>query len=291
MLPLSTGLSQALRCPRNGGRGPQGRRGERVGAIGSSTRSRGAASVTNHARAGVSGPSGRQGSRSATVDPGGARGARRYRRWRGGAGRASVLRAASFAGAVLGDPGELHAALGASGNVASASTTSGCAQGRAGLPARLPAAASSASSMSTALAPVLRQGRFTSSRATMNASADAGALSTCSTENRRPIPRRPPNQTATRQAQNREGHQRLRLVATPRAARPRPRVPRRHRRGAEPVRVETPAPPLPMPDPAKATIEGWKPRQLPGGEWGAILKGPNVADLPTTTSCSEPRSS
>jgi len=32
--------------------------------------------------------------------------------------------------------------------------------------------------------------------------------------------------------------------------------------------------------PAKATIEGWKPRRLPGGEWGAILRGPNVAELP-----------
>ena len=35
-----------------------------------------------------------------------------------------------------------------------------------------------------------------------------------------------------------------------------------------------------MPDPAKATIEGWKPRRLPGDEWGAILRGPNVAELP-----------
>ena len=27
-------------------------------------------------------------------------------------------------------------------------------------------------------------------------------------------------------------------------------------------------------------IEGWKPRRLPGGEWGAVLTGRNVAELP-----------
>ena len=48
----------------------------------------------------------------------------------------------------------------------------------------------------------------------------------------------------------------------------------------EPLPVETPATPLPKPDPAKAPIEGWKPRRLPGGEWGAVLSGPNVAELP-----------
>ena len=47
----------------------------------------------------------------------------------------------------------------------------------------------------------------------------------------------------------------------------------------ERVPVETPAMP-PPPDPAKPTVEGWKPRRLPGGEWGAILSGPNVAGLP-----------
>ena len=46
----------------------------------------------------------------------------------------------------------------------------------------------------------------------------------------------------------------------------------------EPVPVETPEPP--KPDPAKTPIEGWKPRRLPGGEWGAVLTGPNVAGLP-----------
>lgn len=46
----------------------------------------------------------------------------------------------------------------------------------------------------------------------------------------------------------------------------------------EPEPVETPEPP--GPDPAKTPIEGWKPRRLPGGEWGAVLTGPNVAGLP-----------
>ena len=46
----------------------------------------------------------------------------------------------------------------------------------------------------------------------------------------------------------------------------------------EPVPVETPEPP--RPDPAKTPIEGWKPRRLPGGEWGAVLTGPDVAELP-----------
>ena len=36
----------------------------------------------------------------------------------------------------------------------------------------------------------------------------------------------------------------------------------------------------PSPDPAKTPIEGWKPRRLPGGEWGAVLTGANVAELP-----------
>ena len=48
----------------------------------------------------------------------------------------------------------------------------------------------------------------------------------------------------------------------------------------EPEPVETPATPPQKPDPAKAPIEGWKPRRLPGGEWGAVLTGPNVAGLP-----------
>ena len=46
----------------------------------------------------------------------------------------------------------------------------------------------------------------------------------------------------------------------------------------EPEPVETPEPP--RPDPAKTPIEGWKPRRLPGGEWGAVLTGPDVAELP-----------
>ena len=46
----------------------------------------------------------------------------------------------------------------------------------------------------------------------------------------------------------------------------------------EPVPVETPE--HPGPDPAKTPIEGWKPRRLPGGEWGAVLTGPRVAELP-----------
>ena len=36
----------------------------------------------------------------------------------------------------------------------------------------------------------------------------------------------------------------------------------------------------PGPDPTKPTIKGWKPRRLPGGEWGAILTSPDVAGLP-----------
>ena len=46
----------------------------------------------------------------------------------------------------------------------------------------------------------------------------------------------------------------------------------------DPEPVETPEPP--SPDPTKTPIEGWKPRRLPGGEWGAVLTGPDVADLP-----------
>lgn len=48
----------------------------------------------------------------------------------------------------------------------------------------------------------------------------------------------------------------------------------------EPETVEAPETPPPKPDPAKTTIEGWKPRRLTGGEWGAVLTGPNVAELP-----------
>ena len=48
----------------------------------------------------------------------------------------------------------------------------------------------------------------------------------------------------------------------------------------EPEPVETPATPPPKPDPVKTPIEGWKPRRLPGGEWGAVLSGANVAELP-----------
>lgn len=36
----------------------------------------------------------------------------------------------------------------------------------------------------------------------------------------------------------------------------------------------------PDPDPHKTLIEGWKPRRLPGGQWGAILEGERVATLP-----------
>lgn len=48
----------------------------------------------------------------------------------------------------------------------------------------------------------------------------------------------------------------------------------------EPVPVETPATPLPKPNPAKTLIKGWKPRRLPGGEWGAVLTGPRVPEIP-----------
>ena len=51
-------------------------------------------------------------------------------------------------------------------------------------------------------------------------------------------------------------------------------------RNRNPSPSRRPATPLPKPDPAKTTIEGWKPRRLPGGEWGAVLTGPNVAQLP-----------
>ena len=37
---------------------------------------------------------------------------------------------------------------------------------------------------------------------------------------------------------------------------------------------------VPEPDPNKTPIEGWKPRGLPGGQWGAMLEGPRVAGLP-----------
>ena len=36
----------------------------------------------------------------------------------------------------------------------------------------------------------------------------------------------------------------------------------------------------PEPDPKKALIEGWRPRQLDNGKWGAGLEGPRVAELP-----------
>ena len=48
----------------------------------------------------------------------------------------------------------------------------------------------------------------------------------------------------------------------------------------DPEPVETPATPPPKPDPGKPPIHGWKPRRLPGGEWGAVLTGPDVAELP-----------
>jgi len=34
------------------------------------------------------------------------------------------------------------------------------------------------------------------------------------------------------------------------------------------------------PDPHKPAIEGWGPRKLSDGEWGAVLEGPGVAGLP-----------
>ena len=34
------------------------------------------------------------------------------------------------------------------------------------------------------------------------------------------------------------------------------------------------------PDPHKPPIEGWKPRRLAGGQWGAVLEGDSVATLP-----------
>jgi len=40
------------------------------------------------------------------------------------------------------------------------------------------------------------------------------------------------------------------------------------------------APDAPETDTNKTTIEGWKPRRLPGDVWGAVLEGPKVAELP-----------
>lgn len=37
---------------------------------------------------------------------------------------------------------------------------------------------------------------------------------------------------------------------------------------------------VPEPDPQKTPIEGWRPRKLPGGQWGALLEGTGVAGLP-----------
>ena len=37
---------------------------------------------------------------------------------------------------------------------------------------------------------------------------------------------------------------------------------------------------VPEPDPQKTPIEGWRPRRLPGDQWGARLEGPGVAALP-----------
>ena len=34
------------------------------------------------------------------------------------------------------------------------------------------------------------------------------------------------------------------------------------------------------PDPRKTAITGWRPRRLPGDQWGALLEGPGVAGLP-----------
>ena len=36
---------------------------------------------------------------------------------------------------------------------------------------------------------------------------------------------------------------------------------------------------VPEPDPNKTPIQGWRPRPLPG-DWGAVLEGPEVAELP-----------
>ena len=57
-------------------------------------------------------------------------------------------------------------------------------------------------------------------------------------------------------------------------------VPRRQADLTDRGAVETAATPPPKPDPAKTPIEGWKPRRLPGGEWGAVLTGSHVAELP-----------
>ena len=37
---------------------------------------------------------------------------------------------------------------------------------------------------------------------------------------------------------------------------------------------------VPEPDSQKTPIEGWRPRGLPDGQWGALLEGPGVAELP-----------
>ncbi len=48
---------------------------------------------------------------------------------------------------------------------------------------------------------------------------------------------------------------------------------------AEP-QPDPPSAETPEPDPRKTPIEGWKPRRLPGGQWGAVLEGETVATLP-----------
>ena len=45
-----------------------------------------------------------------------------------------------------------------------------------------------------------------------------------------------------------------------------------------PAPIETPA--APEPDPKKPPIRGWKPYKFQNGEWGAILEGETVAELP-----------
>ncbi|MCY4599804.1 MAG: hypothetical protein OXF27_07785 [Acidobacteria bacterium] len=48
---------------------------------------------------------------------------------------------------------------------------------------------------------------------------------------------------------------------------------------AEPQPDPPPAEMRVEPDPRKTPIEGWKPRRLPGGQWGAVLEGERVAAL------------
>lgn len=48
----------------------------------------------------------------------------------------------------------------------------------------------------------------------------------------------------------------------------------------EPQKTTAETETAPETEPQKTTIEGWRPRRLPGDNWGAVIEGPRVAELP-----------